>query len=284
MTVLRILECYRDDHGNEIVYTGAPLAENVRISFSGHNNRVLIAEDAKIVSLALEFAGNGGVLTILPTSQRRTGLRLSLRVGHRSRIMIGENCGTTRRAFISAVEGASVSIGADCMLAAGIEIRTDDAHPIYDVRTGRRLNSSESIEIGDHVWIAKHATIMGGVTIGSGAVIGLGSIVTRSVPNNSIAVGAPARVVRRDIAWERPMLRSRPPGQSGPGLHEKNEQFWQLTRDMLPTVVPVTQSRRQRLARFVPGALQPMARQGLHRAQAIKDRMRRMTASRVGRR
>lgn len=250
MSIVRALAPYADDKGNEIVYDGAPRTKDFVVEFSGRNNRLVVADNTKIVSLSVHFAGDGGEINLLPTSQPRTGLRLSLRVGHGSRIQIGENVGTTRRAFISAVEGASVVIGEDCMLAAGIEIRTDDSHPIYSVRTGKRLNPSASVEIGAHVWLGKHATIMGGVTIGSGSVVGLGSIVTRSVPNNSIAVGVPAKVVKRDAAWERPMLRTRRPGQKVPGPNEKNEQFWNLTQESVPDVAPAGRSLRQRVAQW----------------------------------
>ena len=50
--------------------------------------------------------------------------------------------------------------------------------------------------ICDDVWIGGNVTILPGVTIGEGAVIGAGAVVTQDVPARSLAVGAPARVVR----------------------------------------------------------------------------------------
>lgn len=255
MSTVRVLKSYRDDDGNELVYEGTPLSERISIAFHGKNNRLHVADNAKVVSLTVDFAGDGGEVTILPTTQARAGLRLSLRVGYDSRIHIGENVGTTNQTFISAVEGASVEIGTDCMIATGVEIRTDDAHPIYGVQTGKRVNTTESIVIGDHVWLTKNVVVMGGVNVGSGSVIGFGSILTRSVPNNCIAAGVPARVVKRNIAWERPVLRTRRPGQDQPRPGEKNEQFWNMTRESLPEVVPVRQTLRQRLAQWTrPGS------------------------------
>ncbi|KAG5951654.1 hypothetical protein E4U53_002564 [Claviceps sorghi] len=52
------------------------------------------------------------------------------------------------------------------------------------------------IEIGDDCWIGGNVTIMPGVTIGKGCTIGAGSVVTRSIPDFSIAVGSPARVIK----------------------------------------------------------------------------------------
>ncbi|MGZ6099020.1 MAG: DapH/DapD/GlmU-related protein, partial [Myxococcaceae bacterium] len=67
---------------------------------------------------------------------------------------------------------------------------------------------SAPIVIGDGAWIAARVTILPGVTIGAGAIIGAGSVVTRDVSPHTLAVGNPARVVRRLNAAE--------PGISGP--------------------------------------------------------------------
>jgi len=52
--------------------------------------------------------------------------------------------------------------------------------------------------IGDDVWIGPHAIILGGVRIGDGAIVGAGSVVTKDVPDRSVVVGNPARIVRSD--------------------------------------------------------------------------------------
>lgn len=52
------------------------------------------------------------------------------------------------------------------------------------------------VTIGDDCWIGGNTTILSGVTIGKGCTIGAGSVVTRSVPDFSVAIGSPARVVR----------------------------------------------------------------------------------------
>jgi acetyltransferase-like isoleucine patch superfamily enzyme len=231
MTHVKALQPYIDERGNQIVYLGEPRRSRIDIKFGGSNNRLVVAPNAHVVELGVDFTGDGAIVEILPTSSPRTGLRFGIRLGHDCAVRIGENVGSQGRTMITAVEGAEVTLGDDCMLAMGIEIRSDDAHPIYDVRTGERINMGQSIAIGNHVWIAKHATIMGGVRVGDGAVIGFRSIVTSDVPNNSIAAGAPARIVRRDIAWERPMVTTRHRGDVTPRPGEKNEEFWNLTEE-----------------------------------------------------
>lgn len=53
------------------------------------------------------------------------------------------------------------------------------------------------IIICDDVWIAMDSTILGGVTIGKGSVVAAGSVVTKSIPENVLAGGVPAKVIKR---------------------------------------------------------------------------------------
>ena len=52
------------------------------------------------------------------------------------------------------------------------------------------------IHIGKNVWIGSNCTILPGVTVGDNAVIGAGSVVTKDIPENMVAVGSPAKVIR----------------------------------------------------------------------------------------
>lgn len=61
----------------------------------------------------------------------------------------------------------------------------------------RELQSKDEIRIGRHVWIGDKATILAGVTIGDNVIIGANSVVTRDIPSNCIAAGAPARIVKQ---------------------------------------------------------------------------------------
>jgi acetyltransferase-like isoleucine patch superfamily enzyme len=54
-----------------------------------------------------------------------------------------------------------------------------------------------NVVIGEHVWIGSNCVILPGVHIGEHSVVGAGSVVTKDIPSFSVAVGNPARVVRR---------------------------------------------------------------------------------------
>lgn len=53
------------------------------------------------------------------------------------------------------------------------------------------------VTIGDDCWIGGNVTIMPGVTIGKGCTVGSGSIITKDIPDFSVAIGNPARVVKK---------------------------------------------------------------------------------------
>ncbi|KUI53454.1 hypothetical protein VP1G_00878 [Cytospora mali] len=66
-----------------------------------------------------------------------------------------------------------------------------------DVQSRRDgVEYAKPVSIGDDCWIGGNTTIMPGVTIGKGCTIAAGSIVTRDIPDFSVAMGSPARVVK----------------------------------------------------------------------------------------
>ena len=99
----------------------------------------------------------------------------------------------------------SVTIGDNVFLGPNVSILTPK-HPLrYQDRNPYKKDDGvmtdkeygASVTIGDNCWIAGNVTILAGAEIGSGCVIGAGSVVTGKIPDNSLAYGNPARVVRR---------------------------------------------------------------------------------------
>ncbi|MDR1555833.1 MAG: sugar O-acetyltransferase [Tannerellaceae bacterium] len=93
------------------------------------------------------------------------------------------------------LDGAKVTIGRKTLIAPGVHIYTAQ-HPLE--ATEREMHENcLPVTIGEHCWIGGHATICPGVTIGNRCVIGAGAVVTRDIPDDSLAVGNPAKVIRK---------------------------------------------------------------------------------------
>ncbi len=93
------------------------------------------------------------------------------------------------------LDGAKVTIGAHTMIAPGVHIYTAQ-HPL-DADERDQWEDCKPGTIGERCWIGGHATICPGVTIGDRTVIGAGSVVTKDIPADCLAVGNPARVIRK---------------------------------------------------------------------------------------
>lgn len=91
----------------------------------------------------------------------------------------------------------SVRIGNDVMIGPNVMISGGN-HGFHDHSIPMRLQQPTvvGIEIGNDVWIGANAVITDGVVIGSGAIVGAGSVVTKSVMQNSIVCGNPAKLIR----------------------------------------------------------------------------------------
>ena len=57
-------------------------------------------------------------------------------------------------------------------------------------------HDSNDISVGNDVWIGSHVVVLPGVKIGNSVVIGAHSVVAKDIPDNAVAIGSPARVVR----------------------------------------------------------------------------------------
>jgi maltose O-acetyltransferase len=88
-----------------------------------------------------------------------------------------------------------VKLGSNVFCAPGVQIYTA-THPL-DAIQRRSEESGQAVTIGDDCWIGGGAIICPGVTIGNRCVIGAGSVVTKDIPDDSLAVGNPARVIRK---------------------------------------------------------------------------------------
>jgi acetyltransferase-like isoleucine patch superfamily enzyme len=132
-------------------------------------------------------------------------------------IALGDNIEICEYAYLNSVLGkielqSNVFIGPFCLiygqggvfigentLISGHTTIVASNHSFYgrNLPVKSQVCSMKGIYIGKNVWIGANCCILDGVSIGDNAVIGAGSVVTRSMPQSSIAVGNPCKVIRR---------------------------------------------------------------------------------------
>ncbi len=91
---------------------------------------------------------------------------------------------------------AKITIGENCFMASNVAIYTA-GHPIHPDSRNSMYEYGIPVTIGDNVWIGGNTVICPGVTIGSNCVVGAGSVVTKDIPDWSVAAGNPCRVIRK---------------------------------------------------------------------------------------
>jgi acetyltransferase-like isoleucine patch superfamily enzyme len=134
-------------------------------------------------------------------------------------VELGEGVRLHRDTIIEVGAGSSVTIGANthiqprCQFSAykapirigcGVQIAPNCAFYPYDhgfapgeLISKQPLQTKGGIIVGDDAWLGFGVVVLDGVKIGKGAVIGAGSVVTRDVPDETIAVGVPAHIVKK---------------------------------------------------------------------------------------
>lgn len=185
---------------NEVI--GTPVADDkCSLIFKGENAKAVFGTNVKFTNVKIIFSGSNGTLII------EDGCHLigDLRIVGNGTLVIGKRTKFNKPCWIKASDGTSLKIGQKCLFAND-RIRTSDMHSIIDLTTNTRINPDADVVIGDRVWLAEDTTIYKGVTIGNGSIIGAGSVVTRSVPENSLAAGVPAKVLRTNVSWDEKRL------------------------------------------------------------------------------
>ena len=140
------------------------------------------------------------------------GVRLSTGVGCRFDCYASETrCATLffghdvqLNDYVHIVSMENITIGDNVLIASHVFI-SDNSHGSYkgddkdsspDIPPTERKYSTAPVKIGDNCWIGEGVIIMPGVEIGYGCIIGAHSVVNSNIPDRTIAVGAPARVVK----------------------------------------------------------------------------------------
>lgn len=115
-----------------------------------------------------------------------------------AKLEIGNNVGISQSSLIC---HTSIKIGNDVKIGGGVCIYDTDFHSLDPrLRRDKKLDltnkQKKAVVIKDNVFIGAHSIILKGVIIGENSIVGAGSVVTKSIPDNEIWAGNPARKVK----------------------------------------------------------------------------------------
>jgi acetyltransferase-like isoleucine patch superfamily enzyme len=128
------------------------------------------------------------------------GAGTKIAVGDNAILQLGKGFKITAKSEIACFK--RISFGDGCLLSWDVLIMDTDAHNIYNLSTGEKINPDNAIEIGNHVWIGCRTLVLKGSKIADNSVVGANSLVTAKFEEpNVIVAGVPAKVVKKSISW-----------------------------------------------------------------------------------
>ncbi|WP_056947056.1 acetyltransferase [Secundilactobacillus odoratitofui] len=106
-----------------------------------------------------------------------------------SQVHLGKNVYANHNLTMMSV--GTITIDDGVMMGPGVGLFTDNHEP-----KNIRLLSTKAIHIKKNAWLGARVNVAPGVTIGENAIIGVGAVVTKDIPDNAVAVGVPAKVIK----------------------------------------------------------------------------------------
>lgn len=166
---------YIDAWGNRIEFF-PDIEESVMISFLGGNNLIQLGKGVSVG-------------------------KLDIQCGRNSLCSIGH--GTEIEEAKMIITDGKIEIGQDCLLSTSVILRNHDKHHIFDKATGKRINYTGNIKIGNHVWLCHGVTLLGSAAIGDNSIVGTMAVTSSAFPKEVIIAGNPAKIIREQVCWSK---------------------------------------------------------------------------------
>ena len=170
------------------------------IKIVGINNLVLIKHQCALINCKISITGNNNTIII---DEKVFAVKCEIHIENDNNLVkIGKETHISGFTHLACIEGCSILIGERCLFSSDVTFRTGDSHSILDLE-GNRINPSQNIEIGNHVWIGNKTIITKGVIIAENCILATGAVITKKFGESNVIIGGiPAKIIKRNVDWD----------------------------------------------------------------------------------
>lgn len=153
--------------------------------------------NGKNITVRKNFHLYGGNLAINASKERGVYFGPDTMLTCHGEVTIGYGFSATEKFRLTALK--RILIGNNVLIGSSVTIMdcNHGMNPMIESGYSNQKMIVEGVTIEDGVWCGDHVIILPGVTIGEHSIIGAGSVVTKSIPAYCIAVGSPAKIIKR---------------------------------------------------------------------------------------
>ncbi len=190
---------------NGKVVNNPPKIKGLNVHFAGCNNVLEIFEPCTFINNNLiEMFGNSCHCVLKKCQLSEVNIKME----HSATCFIDERSTICGYIHLANERDLSLTIGKDCMFSGDAAIWATDGHIIRGASTNEIINRIKNgIEIGDHCWIGHGVTIIKNTKLADNTIVGAKSLVSGNFGEpNTIIAGNPAKVLKKNVAWDRKPL------------------------------------------------------------------------------
>lgn len=167
---------------------------------NGKNNTIILGDYCYYNNCEIRIYGNNNFIEIGPRCTL-TDFTLHIEDDY-NQFKVGEFTQFLGKIHLAIIEGTKISIGKSCLFSSDIHFATGDSHSILNVE-GKRINKSEDIIIGNHVWVGTKVTCLKGTIVSNDSIVGATSTLCKKKfrKSNVVIAGMPGNIVKENVNW-----------------------------------------------------------------------------------
>lgn len=193
---------YLIKQSGEKVAIDAPLP-GLDITIRGNNNLLIFKEPLHFQYSSCLIESNDSKINFGSCHPFGVICHIGIRFGDKQSLTFGDNISINNSYFNLGESETKLTFGNDCMISCDCHFFSTDSHHILTGNERKNLQKPSGGIFGSHIWFGAKSLYTKNSSVGDNSVVALGSVVTGQFLNNILIAGNPAKIVRKNISWER---------------------------------------------------------------------------------